>query len=179
MVNNYFMRYITLIVALLILSFSCKKNVFKDDGLTINKELNNTDNLCLGGYFYTDYGDIKRIMFLYQDGVILSGGDVFEENLTELEYSFIDGSFLKRNGDKRLYWGVYIIDDDIIKFEKWYPSSGGGMPVYLHQGEILNDSTFVITKSIRSKTGEEKELDETYHFKPFSPKPDSTNNFIN
>ena len=52
------------------------------------------------------------------------------------------------------------------------------MPVYLDKGEIQNDSTFLITKSIRSKTGEEKELNEIYHFKQFSPKPDSTNVFV-
>lgn len=91
---------------------------------------------------------------------------------------FIDGSFYESNNDKKLYWGLFNINTTIIRIEKWYPSSGSGMPVYLHEGEIINDTTFRITRSVRQKTGEEKELNEIYHFKEFFPKPDSTNSFI-
>ena len=116
--------------------------------------------------------------FFYRDGTLFSGGDVYENKLNEYEQKYQDGSFFDSKKDNKLYLGLFNIDTDIIKIEKWYPSSGGGMPVYLHSGEILNDTTFVITQSIRPKTGEQKELNEVYHFKEFSPKPDSTNTFI-
>jgi hypothetical protein len=48
-------------------------------------------------------------------------------------------------------------------------------------GQILNDTTFVIAESYRMNEGkktEVKERNETYHFKQFNPKPDSTNRFI-
>lgn len=78
------------------------------------------------------------------------------------------------------YWGIFNIKNDSIVFERWYPSSGGPFPAYLRSGKILNDTTFVITKSFRSKIGnEEQQLNETYHFRKFSPKPDSTNIFVN
>jgi hypothetical protein len=164
-------------------AYSCKKELMKDEELTIVKSPYEGNQLRIDGYYYSVNkfaNDIASSYFFYKDGTIIHGGGwPYDDGLEGLERNFITSSYLNRIKISKMSWGVYIIDDDIIKFEKWYPSSGGGMPVYLHQGEIINDSTFVITKSIRSKTGEEKELDETYHFKPFSPKPDSTNNFVN
>ena len=63
-------------------------------------------------------------------------------------------------------------------FEKWYPNSPGQPKVYIREGKILNDTTFHITASYRPDGSERREKDEIYHFKQFSPKPDSTNNFV-
>jgi hypothetical protein len=60
-------------------------------------------------------------------------------------------------------------------------SSGGQRLVYTNIGVILNDTTFQLTESYRLKKGEKTEyqiLDEIYHFRQYSPKPDSTNDFI-
>lgn len=58
----------------------------------------------------------------------------------------------------------------------YYPRADA--PVYTKRGSILNDSTFVI-KTV-SEFDRKKTLPEntTYHFRQFSPKPDSTNKFI-
>jgi len=51
----------------------------------------------------------------------------------------------------------------------------------VREGDIINDTTFVISVSYRMKKGKKTEVkarNETYHFKQFSPQPDSTNNFI-
>ena len=54
-----------------------------------------------------------------------------------------------------------------------------GMPAYLKTGDIINDTTFVITEVERSKDGSERRtINEMYHYKHYSPKPDSTNNFV-
>ena len=52
--------------------------------------------------------------------------------------------------------GVFIINGQSIKFEKWYPSSGGGLPAYVREGDIINDTTFVISVSYRMKKGNNK-----------------------
>jgi hypothetical protein len=74
-------------------------------------------------------------------------------------------------------WGVFNIKDNIIKFERWYPGQGA-KKAYVREGIILNDTTFHITKSYRSNGSELKDADEVYHFRKFSPKPDSTNVFV-
>lgn len=172
------MKIILLITIVMFSLNSCDKEILEDDTLTLIKKKYTENQIRTDGYYSCKFGNIYRIYFLYRDCTIFSGGDVFEYNLQYQEQKYIDGSFFESKKNNKLYWGIYNIESSNIKLEKWYPSSGGGMPVYLHTGTILNDTTFVITKSVRTKTGEEKELNETYHFKQFSPKPDSTNTFI-
>jgi len=54
---------------------------------------------------------------------------------------------------------------------------------YIFGGEILNDTTFILTEQFLINSDGTKDLlnsfGRTYHFKKFSPKPDSTNSFIN
>lgn len=171
-------QMIILLLTIILSSNSCDKGIIKDDNLTLEKISYTCNHLKINGYYYSQFGEIYRIYFFYTNGIILSGGDVYKTNLYEYEQNYKDGSFWASNKDNKLYWGLYNVDSSQIMIEKWYPSSGGGMPVYLHTGEIQNDTTFIITKSVRSKTGEEKELNEIYHFKELSPKPDSTNIFI-
>lgn len=167
-----------IIMAVVFSSNSCDKEILLDEKLTLEKESYTGNQLRIDGYYYTQFRDIHRIYFLYRDGTLFSGGDVYENKLNEYEQKYQNGSFWDAKKNNKLYWGLYNVDSDDIMIEKWHPSSGGGMLVYLHSGEILNDTTFVITKSVRPKTGEEKDLNEVYHFREFSPKPDSTNNFL-
>jgi hypothetical protein len=84
-------------------------------------------------------------------------------------------------GNSKFNWGVFQVNGANIKFERWYPSSGGPLKAYISSGEILNDTTFLITESYRMQKGNKTELkdrNETYYFREFSPKSDSTNKFI-
>jgi hypothetical protein len=72
---------------------------------------------------------------------------------------------------------VFIIEDNVIKFERWYPSERP-YNAFVREGVILKDTTFHITKSYRSNGTEKREKDEIYHFRKFSPKPDSTNVYV-
>ena len=76
-------------------------------------------------------------------------------------------------------WGLFNIEDNTIKIEHWLPAQGG-YPTLLRTGEILNDTTFVLTESImRGKNGATpKDINQTFYFKHFDIKPDSTNSFI-
>lgn len=100
--------------------------------------------------------------------------------LIDKEQEYMNGSFKSFAKDIKYYWGRLIVEGSTIKFERWYPSSGGPLRVGVREGTILNDTTFHITESYRLQDGEKqdvKERDETYHFKALSPKPDSTNEF--
>ena len=73
------------------------------------------------------------------------------------------------SGRPKYVYGLFQIEVSIIKIEKWVPSSGGPTKAYLREGEILNDTTFYLMH---------REKKEIYHFKQYSPKPDSTNKYI-
>ncbi|MBW7845753.1 MAG: hypothetical protein H3C45_08955, partial [Bacteroidia bacterium] len=77
-------------------------------------------------------------------------------------------------------WGVFKIEGNFIQFERWYPSDPP-LKAYVRAGTIINDTTFLITESYRMQDGKKTEVktrNETYYFKQFSPKPDSTNTFV-
>jgi hypothetical protein len=172
------MKIILIAITVMFSSYSCNKEILTDDKLSFARTLFVGNQLKTDGYYYLmdDYG-VSATYFFYQNGIIIHRGGWINNSLEELERNFhtIDWNEIKNN---KSAWGIFQIKGNKIEFERWYPSSGGPLPAYIRSGEILNDTTFIITKSIRSKTGEEKELYETYYFKQFSPKPDSTNNFI-
>lgn len=70
------------------------------------------------------------------------------------------------------------MENSVIKIEQWYPGVGGPHPVRIKTGTVLNDTTFRLTESTNQKGRDRKTIDQTYHFRQFGPKPDSTNRFI-
>lgn len=169
-------------MAVVFSSNSCEKEILADDELTLSKTPFTANQLRIDGYYYlidVQSHNITATYFFYKDGTVLHGGGWPYENQFEgLESNFGSESWQVKIKENKLKWGVFQAEGDEISFERWYPSSGGPTPAYIRSGEIQNDTTFIITKSIRSKTGEEKKLNEVYHFREFSPKPDSTNNFV-
>jgi hypothetical protein len=111
------------------------------------------------------------------NGVILAAGGL-ELSETEMD-KYLTKEFVNSDSYKKYKsnWGVFEIDGMLIKFERWYPSDPP-LKSYINSGLILNDTTFQITKSMRSDGSEVKEINEIYHFRSFSPKPDSTNSFV-
>ncbi len=177
----------SLIVLLMgLFAFSCEKPLFKSDELSLPKEDFSGNQLKTNGYFYDPYqtsdGSIYHdVYFYYRNGVVLYGGTYEQSNLlTKKEQEYKDGTYYNNIKDSKDNWGIFVVNGTNIKFERWYPSSGGPLRAYIEEGEVLNDTTFHISKSYRIQNGskkEEKERDRTYHFKPLSPKPDSTNEF--
>lgn len=168
--------------ALLALTGSCKKDIMRgDDELSIQKMSYTGNQLRTDGYYYQKANaSFFSIYFFYNNGIILSAGGVFS-NETELE-DYIDREFLRNQSYKnsKITWGVFGIDGNIIKFERWYPSQPP-LKAFVREGEILNDTTFVIAESYRVVDGQRTAVtqrNEVYHFKEFNPKPDSTNSFV-
>ncbi len=149
----------------------------KDEELLLSKTPYTGNELRIDGYYYyiqdEPYG--VSVKFLYRNGIeltsyFINSSDFYiadKELLTQYNY-------LKEDKSR---WGVFEINNHTIQFSAWSTSVGGGLPTYITLGVIDNDTTFRITKSINSD-GTQFETNKIYHFRQFSSKPDSTNNFI-
>ena len=157
---------------------SCDK-LFSEDKLTLQRVDYYGNELRIDGYFYNTVQNYEEeflnIHFLYSNGIVRYGGGGFS-SFEDVEDAIINSRIV--DGRSRTDWGVFQVSSNVIKFERWYPPSGGGAPAYVREGTIINDKSFHITLSYRSNGTERREKDEVYHFRQFSPKPDSTNVFI-
>ena len=147
----------------------------KDEELSLKRTPYTGNELRIDGYYYRKIPDLE-IRFFYRNGIVRYGGGGYS-SFEELDNCILNHQIV--DGSSKTDWGVFLINGNTIKFEMWYPPSGGGTPTYIREGEILNDTTFHITESYRSDGSERSEKNEMYHFRQFYPKPDSTNKFIN
>lgn len=161
---------------------TCKRDNRNIEELTIPLQPYNGDELKINGYYYRvsqdNMGNTSyQIYFLYRNGVLLYGGFPLLSELPERESSYANGTYHTQANNKT-NWGRFDINGNQIRLEKWFPSSGGSAPVYMHSGTIINDTLFHLTMS-RESHGDNsvKPLDYYYYFKVFSTKPDSTNSY--
>ena len=176
------MKYFLLIMMLFVMQNCTRQISFKDDELSIQRTDYLGDELRIDGYYYLIYGDGNYMSetFFYRNGMLLKGNAGLVNNIEEHENNYSNGSFYDVVKDSKSVWGVFKVTGNKIFFEKWYPTEGP-LPAYVRSGVILNDTTFHITEVYRMQNGEKTDLsttDEIYHFKQFSPKPDSTNVFV-
>ncbi len=135
------------------------------------------NTLRLDGYYYyqQEGGEYLFVYFLYEDGITKYQGGAggpnkisFEQyEKTELGDS-IDIKY--RNGDN---WGVFNIEGKKITHQFRVP--GVNQESLVDIGEILNDSTFKMTKRYEVEFGRMKylkEISKEYHFRAFDRKPD-------
>lgn len=177
------MKYLFLLSMLLSISCACSKLLFGSEELTLPKQPYTGNELRIDGYYYYKYYPGENEVYystylLYENGIILYGGAVNETEITRLENDFKSNKWIEIQRKYKYMWGVFIINGNKLLFERWYPNSPGQPKVYINEGKILNDTTFQITTFYRPDGSKRREKDEIYHFKPFSPKPDSTNNFV-
>ncbi|OJV36453.1 MAG: hypothetical protein BGO29_03730 [Bacteroidales bacterium 36-12] len=86
---------------------------------------------------------------------------------------------IKLNKSREVYynWGIYKIENDSIYIQNKFNPGAISMYVYTRVAKIENDSTIHFCYTQSTNIGHFK-TNETYAFKQFSPKPDSTNVFI-
>ena len=176
-------KFIYLLLIFIVFN-SCNMFETPDDELNLVRQNYKGDELRIDGYYYRNiniYNTIYyQMFFLYSNGVIFGGISTKETGLAEFEVKFADGTFYNNYSQFIYYWGLFEINNEKIIYEKWM-STWPPYQAYTYEGEILNDTTFVITESYRIVNGEITEYEvenKTFHFKKFSPKPDSTNSFI-
>ena len=183
MIKSIIYLFDLVFATIFILGFSsCRfiEKIILDDKLSIEKQSFSGKQLKTNGYYYFEKNNrFFSNYFLYNDGTLLYGdGSFTNDEFLEHELMFMDKTWINSVKNCKFYWGLYKIEGKFIEFERWYPSSGGPLHTYIKKGEIINDTTFIITKSMRSEGSEQQIENDIYHFRKFSPKPDSTNVFI-
>lgn len=140
--------------------------------MTITKEHSTQDlkKLRMDGYYLSiSKGEIHtfKAFVLYQNGVMqFANGYTYPEIK---DYFIINQMDAEPN--KRLHWGVYDIQDEVMKVQYWGLPSGGGYPVAKLEGRLLTHTSFYVKSK---RTGQV----DTFYFREYLPKPDSTNQFI-
>jgi len=148
------------------------------------------DRLRLAGYYYevvtdtpSDGNVATETIVLYQNGVATAGGSIIVNSLVELdnEVRSVDRADLYK--EARDFWGIFTADSLEIELAHWMPKPCGKYGVK-RRGRVLSDTSFVLTtqvgigKSAPAPTILEPDISQTFYFRPFSPKPDSTNDFV-
>jgi len=166
------------LLSLLLMSFCCK-DVFKDEEFTLIKAPYTGKEFKINGYYYNYYYDTARVrvFVFYNNSCVIKGFIRYTKD--EFENMFRNGEFKNSIKENSSCWGLFNIDSNNIKIEHYYPMEGDlKNRVYINSGIIINDTTFIITKFMRPDGSELSTKNDTFHFKQFSSKPDSTNNFI-
>ncbi|HPM11985.1 MAG TPA: hypothetical protein PK734_00680 [Bacteroidales bacterium] len=172
------MKFLFYIISIITL-FSCKK-LITYDSFSLEKTEYKGSSLRIDGYYYQKEtnNEYCRLECYYSDGVLLHMGGQFT-TFEEMD-NYVNSVFIQKKvqtNDKES-WGLFIIENNVIKTERYYPTDQFRKPLYIREGHVLNDSTFHISVSYRSNGTEWGTNDETYHFRKYSPKPDSTQTFL-
>jgi len=165
-----------LFILLTITSFMSCKDLFTDDELTFIKTPNESSSLRMDGYYYFNLKpDGVVVIVYYQNGVVYLPGQG-----ANLEY--FENKFKSHNnaGSIKANWGLYIIKSDTLFTNALGSFSGMGVyhyTNYFSKDLIMNDTT-ILSLETKFYDGTIHYYNDTLHFKQFSPKPDSTNVFI-
>ncbi|MDR2909924.1 MAG: hypothetical protein LBV47_00950 [Bacteroidales bacterium] len=158
---------------------SCCKIFYSDEKLSMKRVDYNGNQLRLDGYYYyyNSNEDYTMISFLYRNGTVLSTRAYYLSNdLDAIEKRMIQEHESLRKDKTR--WGVFTIFGSRIGYERWAAPDEGGLTVWRRSGHIENDTTYSITEEHFSYNNKKYDVNETWHFKQFDHKPDSTNNYI-
>lgn len=173
---------ILLMITMINLFGKCsKEKIWKDDELSIQRTNYSGSQLRIDGFYYLQKDNNYYDCYcFYGNGVVIAAGGL-RKSVAELS-QYLEKEFINSDSYKKYKsnWGVFKIEGNSIQFERWYPSDPP-LKAYVKAGEIINDSTFVIKEIYRMQGGQKTEVEsrnEVYHFKAFSPKPDSTNSFV-
>jgi hypothetical protein len=159
---------------------SCCNTLFPDGKLSMQRKDYIGKELRTDGYYFREDSTSSRLIiyFLFNNGILLYGGTPKISEIEQREHEFANGEWHHSKINDKASWGIFYIEGKSIKIEKWEPSTGIGLPIYIREGSILNDTTFHITFGYSSDGSNKREMNEIYHFKQFDNKPDSTNVYI-
>ncbi|MDR2408232.1 MAG: hypothetical protein LBE13_08995 [Bacteroidales bacterium] len=173
------MKTVILIISMCSINFllSCCNKLFPDEKLSIQREDYTGNELRTDGYYYLQEKDYERtiVMFLYRNGIILSGRIYFTLDLNVVEKEMV--SKYNELGNEKPYWGVFTITNNNFEYEQWVAPTEG-ISVSKNTGYIENNTTFHITEKFFSYNKTKYSVNEIWHFKQFANKPDSTNVYI-
>jgi hypothetical protein len=131
----------------------------------------------MNGIFYRTLNEGITSFVLYRNGVYLynsvSNCDTLKchtDHIAKYSKRQTKGNYYDEKGD----WGIYKQTSKKIIIERYWPIGFGSYGIQSMEGNILDSETIEITEF----NGKNLKETWTYHFHPYSPKPDSTNQFI-
>lgn len=154
------------------LIFGCKAEM-----LSIINEPYIGSQLRIDGYYYSLVGNGKDILIFYRNGVLISPSG-YDDNISlkAIELDLVSDKFISNIKKNKSFWSYFKITNKDIEYETWEPTSSKDY-IYSNYGIILNDTTFINTK-IKNRDNKEFSRNDTFKFKQFLVKPDSTNSFL-
>ena len=162
---------------------SCKK-LFKDEEFSIKCVSYTGSELRIDGYYYlkrlsANNKEIISYFIFYSNGVSTKG-NVNTKNLNDVESELATRSDNKYLPNNLYVWGPFSVHENKLIMQYYEPSDYLIKRIEEISCTILNDSTFYLEETNLVYTGKAGRSFNTgeYHFKQFSPKPDSTNRFI-
>ncbi|MFT6746040.1 MAG: hypothetical protein ACJAZ2_000378 [Glaciecola sp.] len=173
------MKLITLFFFLILIGFtSCED----DEELKLTTPKGNyIGSLRTNGYYYltisNDTENRALCYMLYRDGTLLYGGAPLVADVAAREVEYTSGSWDISAKAEKTFWGIFQTTGSNILFDQWYIRDGGLLASYQTSGTILNDTTFIMSSSTREGLSGVL-LEEVYHFKALTSKPDSVNQFL-
>jgi hypothetical protein len=168
----------SLLISSLSMCVSCCSKIFSDAELSIQRVNYTGSELRTDGYYFRQEAEYNQTlaMFLFRNGVVLSARAYGSLDLSIVESEMIQRYNTIRND--KMGWGVFLIADNQILIEQWNASTGHSLPIIKRKGYIENDTTFRIAETYYSDIEKTEYREFIWHFREFSPKPDSTNVFI-
>jgi len=135
-----------------------------------------TNSLKIKGYFYSPYEDGYCAFFLFENGNYFDEGALLAiSDLNELDSIIAIAEQSQHTKNLYYRWGIYRVEGSTILINRWLPGVGGPYPSQLLKGEIVNQKTIVIAGLTENGTTNRT---DTFRFRQFSPKPDSTTHFL-
>ena len=128
-----------------------------------------------GYYMMRPVNGLTRLYVIYNNGIIRY---LFStRDIESIEDKITRGSYIESNA--RYAWGLFYTSQDEFIFERWHPGDGVHTPALVHEGFVLNDSTFVVNKVYSRYEGRVRQITEVYEFRQLvGAKPDSANRFV-
>jgi len=174
-----------ILLTFLVTIFACKKESkeeieARDDKLTLQRTNYTGNELRIDGYYYSVWsGGFYDMRIFYGNGIVKNIGSPTNGTTLPEADNYISAMraeiISKKHG-----WGVFIINGGNIILEEWRQDNTK-LIAFTREGTILNDTTFKFIQGYRLVGGVKTEvsaLDETFYFRQYIPKPDSTNQYI-
>lgn len=163
------MKMKSIIIVFIIISMCSCLRTLPDEVFTMTLTPDNGNEIRLDGCYISEhvYNNRSEYNFFYSNGVMF----VFSDLLTIENISQFTGGIDEMRKLKTC-WGIFQVDKNTIKAQRWKPSDDAIQCIVQNRTyKIINDTTLSIDLL---NDGDIR----YYHFKHFSPKPDSTNVFI-
>ena len=152
----------------IVLFLSCDKYSRKD--FSFERMDYEGDEIQINGYFYDKRNaDEYEVFYLYRNGVVF-GPHIYRQHTSQsdLEENLRSRALTHTEDGTPPDWGIFqVIDDDVI-LEVWDQIGGGPYPVHRMEGVIQENNTLDFSAINEG----------VFEFQEFSPKRDSTNQWI-